>query len=189
MKYIEGKLQDDVTREFRAHLNACPSCWDAYADEVEMTAVFRTDASGIAGVGFVDDVTARLIAEEARYPEGVTMANEKQRMVVAVSLVALIIVGLFFWLNKPLTVTSYNNLSAYLVQTGAAVNGFITTIGFMFNDLTVSVESVYRNATTFIGSVTTGYSSVIAILTAIALMLCIGLIGVFRDKIVKELGI
>lgn len=188
MQYIEGKLPAGKVPQFKAHIEVCPLCREAYADEVEMIAAFTTDVPGIAGLGFVEEVMDRVMISTKTSTTRATVVRVN-KWVTAVSVAALIILGSVFWFNKPAFISLTQGYTDYGHFAVEAVNNSLDSIVPLYEGFITSGESIYTNATSSMRAFGSSYLTVIGITTAIALAVCIGLVGAFRGKIAEELSL
>ena len=63
MSWAEGRLAEPERERIRAHLEACPPCREAFAEEHEWTALFGRVPEGIAGADFTEGVLDRIATD------------------------------------------------------------------------------------------------------------------------------
>jgi len=188
MAYIDGKLGESQAETLERHLDACPLCRNDYASEIEMTAAFKTDATGYAGPFFADDVMrwvdSALETEYARF-----RVNKLQRIVMSVSTACVLIVAYLIWQMDWFGIWGQSSVGAYLAEGFTIVGAWFSAIGVMLQGYFESGQTIYNVSTSQVASAVSGYISTIVVITVLALITCIGLIGIFRRKLVEELRI
>ena len=188
MAYIDGRLPESRAEKLEAHLDACPLCREEYTSEVEMTAALKTDTSGYAGAFFVGDVMrwidSSLDAEYARL-----RVNKLQGIVMSVSAACVFVVAYLIWQMDWFGIWGRTPIGNYLAQGFAAIGNWFSGVGAMIYGYFKSGELIYHSSASQVADLTSGYLSIIIVVTVLALITCIGLVGGFRQKLVEELRI
>jgi len=188
MAYIDGRLPESLAEKLEAHLDVCPLCREEYTSEVEMTAALKTDTTGYAGAFFVDDVM-RWIDSSLEVEYARLKVNRIQRVVMSVSAACIFIVAYLIWQMDWFGIWGRTPIGNYLAYGFAAIGQWFSAVGAMIYGYFKSGELIYHSSASQVAELTSGYLSIIIIVTVLALITCIGLVGGFRQKLVEELRI
>jgi anti-sigma factor RsiW len=185
MSYIDGKMPRHQVDKIERHLEVCPLCRRAYADDVEMIAAFRTETSGYAGPFFVDDVMKRIdIALESEYAK--LKLNPMQKGVAAIAAFCALVVTAILWQVNWRVFAESSAFAAYYAAAKSAVLGWLGGLASMLSSLYGSASAALGATSSAYGSFADNYLVIIAIVTILAAIACIGLIGGFRSKFAEE---
>lgn len=185
MTYIRGDLPDDEVLRLKAHLDVCPRCQEAYADEVEMTAAFRTSERGTAGGDFVSEVMTeidRAPAPASPAEAGVFRLRPRAIAAAAVILAALLAIG--YLATDPSETREVESYLARMNETGDQLLGSVQSA---FAGIYESGSAAYKDSWSTVTLSVGEYMTVIGIMTALAFAACTALVWKYRKKIAEEL--
>jgi hypothetical protein len=187
MDFIDGRLPEDRAHAFKAHMEACPVCREAYADEIEMVAAFGREISETVGDDFVFGVMDRIDSvSKARVPAG------EERFVfrfpvAAKVLAVLVVAGLAIPLLAGFGSAEGNLLQSTFNQLAKAIGESLGGLKGFFDGCIESGTDLYRDTWSEVFSFTGGHVPLIVVITALGLAACTGLVWKYRKNIAEEL--